>query len=65
LYYARSDRAIEVSLEDAELAEARASVRGFREAQEQLRFDLKVGEQCGKCEFWKGVCPAGRESGGD
>jgi len=61
LYYLRSNRAIEISLGDAELAATRRTVREFREAQERLQFDLKVGEQCGKCEFWKGVCPAGRE----
>ena len=61
LYYLRSNRAIDISLGDAELAAARRAVREFQEAQEQLRFDLKVGEQCGKCEFWKGLCPAGKE----
>ena len=61
LYYLRSNRAVEISLGDAELTAARKSVREFREAQERLQFDLKAGEQCGRCEFWKGVCPAGRE----
>jgi len=61
LYYLRSNRAIDISLGDAELAAARRAVREFQEAQEQLQFDLKVGEQCGKCEFWKGLCPAGKE----
>jgi len=63
LYYLRSNRTIDISLGDAELAAARTTVREFREAQEQLQFDLKVGEQCGKCEFWKGVCPAGNDAG--
>jgi ATP-dependent exoDNAse (exonuclease V) beta subunit len=63
LYYLRSNRAIDISLGDAELADARKTVREFQEAQERLQFDLKVGEQCGKCEFWKGVCPAGNDAG--
>jgi CRISPR/Cas system-associated exonuclease Cas4 (RecB family) len=63
LYYLRSNRAVDISLGDVELAAARESVREFREAQERLQFDLKVGEQCGKCEYWKGVCPAGNDAG--
>jgi CRISPR/Cas system-associated exonuclease Cas4 (RecB family) len=61
LYYLRSNRVIDISLEDVELAAARRTVREFREAQERLQFGLKVGEQCRRCEFWKGVCPAGNE----
>jgi CRISPR/Cas system-associated exonuclease Cas4 (RecB family) len=61
LYYLRSNGVIDISLEDVELAAARRTVREFREAQERLQFGLKVGEQCRRCEFWKGVCPAGNE----
>jgi ATP-dependent helicase/nuclease subunit A len=61
LYYLRSNRMMEISVGETELAAARSAVHEFREAQERLQFKLKVGEQCRKCEFWKGVCPAGRE----
>ena len=63
LYYLRSNRMVEVRLGDEDLGAARNAVRQLRDAQEQLQFALKEGEQCGKCEFWKGVCPAG--TGGD
>ena len=69
LYYLRSNRTIEISLSDADLAAARNAVRELRQAQDQLQFPLKVGEQCRKCLFWGGVCPAefqdraGREGG--
>jgi len=63
LYYLRSDRMVEISLTDADLAAARTAVRELRNAQDKLQFPLKVGEQCRKCSFWGGVCPAGREGG--
>jgi ATP-dependent helicase/nuclease subunit A len=69
LYYLRSDRMVEIGLADQDLAAARNSVRELRDAQERLQFPLKVGEQCRKCLFWGGVCPADlndgeREEGG-
>jgi ATP-dependent exoDNAse (exonuclease V) beta subunit len=63
LYYLRSNRTAEISLTDADLAAARTAVRELRNAQDQLQFPLKVGEQCRKCSFWKGICTAGREGG--
>ncbi len=62
LYYLRSDRIVEISLSDRDLAAARNAVGELREAQDQLRFPLKVGEQCRKCLFWGGVCPAGSQA---
>jgi len=64
LYYLRSNRSIEISLNDTDLAAARDAVRHLRDAQDQLGFPLKIGEQCGKCSFWRGICKAGREEGG-
>jgi ATP-dependent exoDNAse (exonuclease V) beta subunit len=64
LYYLRSGRIVEISLTDADLAAARNAVRELRDAQDRLQFPLKVGDQCKKCLFWGGVCPAGRGEGG-
>jgi ATP-dependent helicase/nuclease subunit A len=64
LYYLRSNRFIEISLTDADLTAARNAVRELKQAQEQLEFPLKVGEQCSRCLFFGGICPAGREKGG-
>ena len=61
LYYLRSNRIVEIGLTDADLAAARNAVRELKQAQDQLQFPLKVGEQCRKCLFWGGICPAGRE----
>jgi CRISPR/Cas system-associated exonuclease Cas4 (RecB family) len=63
LYYLRSNRAIEIGLADEDLAAARNAVRELRNAQDQLKFPLKEGEQCRKCLFWGGICPAGKEGG--
>jgi len=64
LHYLRSNRMVEISMTDADLEAARVAVRELRQAQEQLRFPLKVGEQCRKCLFWGGVCDGLREGGG-
>jgi ATP-dependent helicase/nuclease subunit A len=58
LYYLRSNRQVEVGVTGEDLDAARAVVREFREAQETVEFPLKVGEQCGKCSFFGGFCPA-------
>jgi len=63
LYYLRSNRMVEISLTDADLAAARNAVQELKQAQDRLQFRLKVGDQCRKCLFWGGVCPAGREGG--
>jgi ATP-dependent exoDNAse (exonuclease V) beta subunit len=64
LYYLRSNRMVEISLTDADLAAARKAVRELRDAQDELQFPLKVGEQCRKCLFWGGVCEGLKEGGG-
>ncbi|HML18238.1 MAG TPA: UvrD-helicase domain-containing protein [Bryobacteraceae bacterium] len=58
LYYLRTNRALEVSLEAAALDEARSAVAEFSHAQERLEFPLKPGEQCRRCGFFQNRCPA-------
>ena len=58
LYYLRSNRLIEVSLEPHELHAVRDVVRAFLTAQESLEFPLAAGEQCRRCPFFAGLCPA-------
>ena len=65
LYYLRSNRAIDISLRDEDLTAARDAIRQLRDAQDRIEFPVKIGEQCGKCPFWRGICPAGRTAGGD
>jgi ATP-dependent exoDNAse (exonuclease V) beta subunit len=56
LYYLRPDRMVDITLTEEDLEAARKAVRQLRDAQDQLKFPLKVGEQCRKCVFWGGVC---------
>jgi ATP-dependent exoDNAse (exonuclease V) beta subunit len=64
LYYLRSNRIVEIGLTDANLAAARDAVGELKQAQDQLQFPLKVGDQCRKCLFWRGVCEGLKEGGG-
>jgi hypothetical protein len=48
----------EVSLSGADLDDARAAVRALAAAQNSLEFSMKIGEQCRRCSFYKGLCPA-------
>jgi CRISPR/Cas system-associated exonuclease Cas4 (RecB family) len=64
LYYLRSNRVVEIGLTDANLAAARDAVGVLKQAQDQLQFPLKVGDQCRKCLFWRGVCEGLKEGGG-
>ncbi len=63
LCYLRSGRVMEVSLEHPELERARETIRGLTAAQSRLEFPLKVGEQCRRCWFYGGMCPAKLEEG--
>lgn len=63
LYYVRSDRAVEIGLKDADLAEARETGAQLRRAQDTQDFPLRPGQQCRKCLFFAGLCPEGRKEG--
>jgi len=64
LYYLRSNRVVEISVSDSDLAVAQNAVRELKQAQDELRFPLKAGDQCRKCLFWRGVCEGLKEGGG-
>jgi len=60
LFYLRSGRAVEISLAPNELKNVIDTLNGLINAQEQILFPLKEGEHCFRCEFYKGLCPAGK-----
>ncbi|HVW10916.1 MAG TPA: UvrD-helicase domain-containing protein [Bryobacteraceae bacterium] len=60
LHFLRPDRVVEVAIDDAAIAAARALVAGLRQAQDLLRFDLREGGHCRVCSFYRTLCPAGR-----
>lgn len=61
LYFLRSNK--EVPVELARLDNARERVCRFRDAQHTLRFPLAEGEHCYQCEFFRSLCPVGRDPG--
>jgi RecB family exonuclease len=60
LFYLRSGREAQVSLSSAELEHAVVALRELLKAQESMVFPLRVGQHCGHCQFYGGLCPAGK-----
>jgi ATP-dependent exoDNAse (exonuclease V) beta subunit len=58
--FLRPGQAIPIAMDKPFLEETKDLVRLFREAQSSLRFDLREGERCGRCPYYRGPCPAGR-----
>lgn len=63
LCFLRTGRTIEINLGSDELQEAKGMVGKLAAAQDALAFPLKVGEQCRRCWFYGGLCPAKLEEG--
>ena len=60
LFYLRSGRAVEISLASNDLKNAMDILNELINAQEKILFPLKEGEHCFRCEFYQGLCPAGK-----
>ena len=60
LHFLRPDVVIEVPLDDNAIAAARALVGELRKAQDELHFPLNEGDHCRSCQFYRSLCPAGR-----
>ncbi len=60
LCYLRSGHEVEVPLDASSLEIARTAVRDLSQAQDSLEFPLQKGEQCVRCGYYRGVCPAGK-----
>jgi CRISPR/Cas system-associated exonuclease Cas4 (RecB family) len=60
LFYLRSGRAVEISLSLNDLKCAIMTLNEFLQAQKTMVFPLQEGDHCGRCEFYKGLCPAGK-----
>jgi CRISPR/Cas system-associated exonuclease Cas4 (RecB family) len=59
LYFLRPNTVVEVDLAPSLLERPEQIVRDFEEAQSKLEFPLNEGERCHRCQFWRGLCPAG------
>jgi ATP-dependent helicase/nuclease subunit A len=60
LFYLRSGRTVEISLSSDDLNGAKMTVKRFVNAQNSMVFSLQEGEHCRRCQFYKGLCPAGK-----
>jgi ATP-dependent exoDNAse (exonuclease V) beta subunit len=60
LCYLRSGHEVNVPLDATALEATREKVRALSRAQDSLDFPLREGEQCTRCGFHRGACPAGR-----
>ncbi len=58
LFYLRSGNQVEIPLTG--LDAVKETIGKFLDAQRTLRFDLREGDHCRRCAFYKGVCPAGK-----
>ncbi len=58
LFYLWSENAVEVDLGEEKLEGAKRKVKEMREAQQKLIFPMTPGDQCLRCPFYKGLCPA-------
>jgi ATP-dependent helicase/nuclease subunit A len=59
VYFLRPASAVAVTLERTLLDDPETLVREFREAQSAMKFPLREGEHCGRCPYFRGLCPAG------
>jgi len=60
LFYLRSGRAVEISLSLIDLKSAIKTLSELLDGQKKMLFPLKEGEHCFRCDFYKGLCPAGK-----
>ncbi len=62
LHFLKPNQAIAVDLSPLQLGAARQGGNEFRQAHVALQFPLRPGEQCLRCEFYRGLCPAGKKN---
>jgi len=60
LFYLRSGREVEISLSINDLKLAVKALQELLYAQNDMLFPLKEGPYCQRCEFFRGLCPAGK-----
>ncbi|HVO98829.1 MAG TPA: UvrD-helicase domain-containing protein [Bryobacteraceae bacterium] len=58
LFYLRSGNEVEIPLSD--LDSTKKAIARFLDAQRTMRFELREGDRCRRCAFYKGLCPAGK-----
>jgi RecB family exonuclease len=62
LFFLRDGREVDVDTSPLGLGAAREAVHRLASAQSSGDFPLHTSVECGRCEFYRGLCPAGRVS---
>ena len=62
LHFLRPNTVVEVPLDDEAIDSARALIAGLRKSQNELSFPLNEGGHCRSCQFYRSLCPAGRNN---
>lgn len=62
LHFLKPNTLVEVDVTPSLLDSPEQVVREFAAAQDAMEFPLREGERCLRCEFFKGLCPAGNEA---
>jgi ATP-dependent helicase/nuclease subunit A len=65
LHFLRPDVLVDADLSPLAVGAARDMLLRFRNAHEALDFPLQEGTQCVRCEFYRGICPAGKKKSGE
>jgi ATP-dependent exoDNAse (exonuclease V) beta subunit len=60
LFVLREGREIDIEVTPLALSAAMDAVHRFRNAQATLSFPLVENDHCRRCEYYRGLCPAGR-----
>ncbi|HXJ43851.1 MAG TPA: PD-(D/E)XK nuclease family protein, partial [Bryobacteraceae bacterium] len=58
LHFLRPNLVVEVPVDAAAQSSARRLIAELRHAQNSLGFDLRTGDHCNSCPFYRGLCPA-------
>ena len=61
LHFLRPNTMVEVSLDDSAIRRVADLLADLRAAQNTLRFDLREGDHCRVCQYYRSLCPAGRK----
>ena len=58
LHFLRPNVAIEIDLTPSLLEAPEHVARDFQDAQDKLRFPMRIADHCRRCQFYKDLCPA-------
>jgi ATP-dependent helicase/nuclease subunit A len=61
LHFLRPDTLVEVPIDASAIQQVEGLLADLRTAQDTLQFELREGDHCRACAYYRGLCPAGLE----